>query len=113
LNHANICALYDVGPNYLVMELVEGEPPRGPLPLDEVLRIAAQVIDALEAAHEKGIVQSDLKPANIKIKPDGTVKVLDFGLAKIAEPSVDTRASESPTLTIGATQAGLLVERLG
>ena len=86
LNHANICALYDVGPNYLVMELVEGEPPRGPLPLDEVLRIAAKVIDALEAAHEKGIVQSDLKPANIKIKPDGTVKVLDFGLAKIAEP---------------------------
>jgi len=86
LNHANICALYDVGPNYLVMELVEGEPPRGPLPLDEVLRIAAQVIDALEAAHEKGIVHRDLKPANIKIKPDGTVKVLDFGLAKIAEP---------------------------
>ncbi len=68
------------------MELVEGEPPRGPLPLDEVLRIAAQVIDALEAAHEKGIVHRDLKPANIKIKPDGTVKVLDFGLAKIAEP---------------------------
>ncbi len=86
MNHANICALYDVGPNYLVMELVEGEPPRGPLPLDEVLRIAAQVIDALEAAHEKGIVHRDLKPANIKIKPDGTVKVLDFGLAKIAEP---------------------------
>src|SRR6202162_3842328 len=84
LNHPNICTLYDVGPNYLVMEYIEGEAPKGPMPLEEALRIAAQIRDALEAAHEKGIIHRDLKPANIKIKPDGAVKVLDFGLAKVA-----------------------------
>ena len=83
LNHPNICTLFDVGPNYLVMEFIEGEAPKGPLPLEEALRIARQIGDALEAAHEKGITHRDLKPGNIKIKPDGTVKVLDFGLAKI------------------------------
>ena len=82
LNHPNICQIYDVGPNYLVMELIDGEAPKGPLPVEEALRIAHQIGDALEAAHEKGIVHRDLKPGNIKIKPDGTVKVLDFGLAK-------------------------------
>ncbi|MGA2714631.1 MAG: serine/threonine-protein kinase, partial [Bryobacteraceae bacterium] len=87
LNHANICTLYDIGPNYLVMELVEGPTlaeriAQGPVPLEEALRIAKQVADALEAAHEKGIVHRDLKPANIKIRPDRSVKVLDFGLAK-------------------------------
>jgi serine/threonine protein kinase len=82
LNHPNICTLYDVGPNYLVMELIEGKSPEGPLPLVTALHYARQIADALEAAHEKGIVHRDLKPANIKIKPDGTVKVLDFGLAK-------------------------------
>src|SRR6202023_1923260 len=87
LNHPNICHLYDVGPNYLVMELVEGVEPKGPLPLEEALPIAKQIADALEAAHEKNIVHRDLKPANIKVKPDGTVKVLDFGLAKLAESS--------------------------
>src|SRR5580700_4637942 len=85
LNHSNICHLYDVGPNYLVMELIEGESPQGPLPLEEALRIARQIADALEAAHDKGIVHRDLKPGNIKIKPDGRVKVLDFGLAKSAD----------------------------
>ena len=82
LNHPNICHLYDVGPNYLVLELVDGESPKGPLPLEDSLRIVHQIADALEAAHEKGIVHRDLKPANIKIRPDGTVKALDFGLAK-------------------------------
>src|ERR1700689_2129996 len=77
LNHQNICHLYDVGPNYLVMELVEGDAPKGPLPLEEALRIAKQIADALEAAHENGIVHRDLKPGNIKISPGGTVKVLD------------------------------------
>jgi eukaryotic-like serine/threonine-protein kinase len=87
LNHSNICTLYDVGPNYLVMELVEGSTlaeriQDGTLPPEEVLLIAKQIADALEAAHEKNIVHRDLKPANIKIRPDGSVKVLDFGLAK-------------------------------
>src|SRR5271154_883948 len=64
LNHPNICTLYDVGPNYLVMELIEGKSPRGPLPLEEALRIVRQIADALDAAHEKGVVHRDLKPAN-------------------------------------------------
>ena len=96
LNHPNICTLYDVGPNYLVMELVEGESPQGPLPLEEALRIARQIAAALEEAHEKGIVHRDLKPGNIKIKPDGSVKVLDFGLAKIGSGT-----SRSARLRIG------------
>src|ERR1700681_1581538 len=101
LNHSNICTLFDVGPNYLVMELVEGATlaeriAQGPMPLDEALAIARQIADALEAAHEKGIVHRDLKPANIKIKPDGTVKVLDFGLAKSGEQEELT--SDSPTM---------------
>src|SRR5687767_3366307 len=113
LNHPNICTLHDVGPNYLVMELVEGETlaqriKRGVLPLDEALAIARQIADALEAAHEKGIVHRDLKPGNIKIKPDGTIKVLDFGLAKMggtpAAPSTD-----SPTISLAATQAGMIL----
>src|SRR5712692_8163427 len=85
LNHPNICQLYDVGPNYLVMELVEGVEPKGPLPLDTALGYARQIADALDAAHEIGIVHRDLKPGNIKIKADGTVKVLDFGLATVAQ----------------------------
>src|SRR5215469_947298 len=92
LNHPNICHLYDVGPNYLVMELVEGPTiaeriKQGAVPLEEALAIAKQIADALEAAHESGVVHRDLKPANIKVRHDGTVKVLDFGLAKIAEPA--------------------------
>src|SRR5580693_6820316 len=102
LNHANICQIYDVGPNYLVMEYIEGEPPKGPLPLDDALKIAKQIADALEAAHEKGIVHRDLKPANIKIKPDGTVKVLDFGLAKTLDSPITasplTNPENSPTI---------------
>src|SRR5260370_2258423 len=99
LNHPNICHLYDVGPNYLVMELIEGDSPKGALPLEEALRIARQIADALEAAHEKGIIHRDLKPANIKITPDGTVKVLDFGLPKRTEPAATTENPEvSPPL---------------
>jgi serine/threonine protein kinase len=107
LIHPNICTLHDVGPNYLVMELVEGESPKGPLPLEEALRIARQIADALEAAHEKGIVHRDLKPGNIKLKPDGTVKVLDFGLAKTIEaPAAASSPEASPTISMAATQAG-------
>src|ERR1700722_19510843 len=108
LNHPNICTLHDVGPNYLVMEYIEGESPKGPMPLEEALRIARQIADALEAAHERGITHRDLKPANIKIKPDGTVKVLDFGLAKVAATTSGSN-ERSPTFTIGMTEAGMIL----
>ena len=106
LNHSNICQIYDVGPDYLVMELVEGltlaeRITQGALPLDEALKIARQIADALEAAHEKGIVHRDLKPGNIILRPDGAVKVLDFGLAKVADKTTSGEPfehSQSPTL---------------
>ncbi len=114
LNHPNICQLYDVGPNYLVMELVEGPTlaeriKEGALPLDEALGLARQISDALDAAHEKGIVHRDLKPGNIKIKPDGTVKVLDFGLAKIGGTPAAASPENSPTISMAATQAGVIL----
>ena len=105
LNHPNICTLYDVGPNYLVMELVEGETlserlAGRALPVAEALRICDQVADALGAAHQKRITHRDLKPANIKILPDGRVKVLDFGLAKsFAGEQSGSEPSDSPTVT--------------
>ncbi|MEO8597071.1 MAG: protein kinase [Candidatus Solibacter sp.] len=86
LNHPHICSLYDVGPNYLVMEYVSGDPLRGPLPLDKALLYASQICDALDAAHRKGVTHRDLKPGNIVVGENG-VKVLDFGLAKIAPPA--------------------------
>ena len=94
LNHPNIAHIYGIedadGVKALVLELVEGEDlaqriARGPIPLDEALPIARQIAEALEAAHEQGIIHRDLKPANIKVRADGTVKVLDFGLAKAIE----------------------------
>jgi Tol biopolymer transport system component len=113
LNHPNICHLHDVGPNYLVMELVEGPTladrvREGPIPYAEALVIARQITAALGAAHDKGIIHRDLKPANIKLTLDGVVKVLDFGLAKIADPVDSSRTFEnSPTRTFdGATRAG-------
>ena len=110
LNHPNICQLYDVGPNYLVMELVEGEALKGPVPLDMALHYAGQIADALAAAHERGIVHRDLKPANIRVKEDGTVKVLDFGLAKSTERQAAASGAEnSPTLTLPLTQAGMIL----
>lgn len=116
LNHPNICHLYDVGPNYLVMELVDGltlaeRITSGAIPLEESLSIARQIAEALEAAHEKGIIHRDLKPTNIKITPDGAVKVLDFGLAKIAEQTSSVANPElSPTLTVQqATRAGVIL----
>jgi serine/threonine-protein kinase len=108
LNHPNICTLFDIGPNYLVMELIEGESPHGPVRLDEALRIMRQIADALDAAHEKGIVHRDLKPGNVKIKPDGTVKVLDFGLAKTPETAAGDPQT-SPTMTISPTRAGMIL----
>ncbi len=109
LNHPNICTLYDTGPDYLVMELIEGPTladrlRKGPLALDEALKIAGQIAAALEAAHEKGIVHRDLKPANIKFRPDGSVKVLDFGLAKSGtepQPSADSIGIRLSGLILG------------
>src|SRR4051794_30995749 len=90
MNHRHVCSLYDVGPDYLVMEYIEGEPLHGPVPLAQALELAEQILDALDAAHEKGIVHRDLKPGNILLTKSG-VKVLDFGLAKIKHaPAVDS-----------------------
>jgi serine/threonine protein kinase len=120
LNHPNICQIYDVGPNYLVMELVEGPTlaariQQGAIPLEESLTIAKQIADALEAAHEHRIVHRDLKPANVKVRPDGMVKVLDFGLAQMAGPAdASGRTENSPTLTIdaAATRVGVILGTL-
>src|SRR5450432_1695155 len=81
LNHPHICQVYDVGPDYLVLEYIEGHPIRGPLPADEALRLAMQIAGALEGAHSKGILHRDLKPANIMVTEGGSAKLLDFGLA--------------------------------
>ena len=119
LNHPNIAAIYgleDAGDTKaLVMELVEGPTladriAQGPIPVDEALPIAKQIAEALEAAHEQGIIHRDLKPANVKVRPDGTVKVLDFGLAKAMEPpGVSPSVSQSPTISMAATQAGIIL----
>jgi serine/threonine-protein kinase len=94
LNHPNICTLHDVGPNYLVMEYIEGTPLAGPLPLDQALRYSAQICDALEAAHRKNITHRDLKPANIMVTATG-VKLLDFGLARLDTPALNDGTTQS------------------
>src|SRR5262249_7734484 len=120
LNHPNIAHIHGVddstGVPALIMELVDGPTladriAKGSIPLDEALPIAKQIAEALEAAHEQAIIHPDLKPANIKVRPDGTVKVLDFGLAKAFDPTVSASGSAtmSPTLSIHATQAGIIL----
>ena len=120
LNHPNIAAIHGIeedeveGRRALVLELVEGPTladriSKGPIPVDEALPIAKQIAEALEAAHEAGVIHRDLKPANIKVREDGTVKVLDFGLAKALEPNPDADPSQSPTLTAAATQMGVIM----
>jgi serine/threonine protein kinase len=114
LNHPNICHVYDVGPDYLVMELIEGPTLKeriaeGAISLDESLRISEQIAEALEAAHERFITHRDLKPGNIKIKDDGTVKVLDFGLAKVGGTSTARDNGDSPTFSMTLTQTGVIL----
>ena len=117
LNHPNIAQIYGIeesGPDLaLVMELVPGETLQTPLPRAEALRIAVQIAEALEAAHEKGIIHRDLKPANIMITPQGVAKVLDFGLAAVPQRTADGNVTNSPTLTMQATQAGMIMGTAG
>src|SRR5215831_11095817 len=108
LNHPNIATIYGVEERALVMELVEGEPLHGPFPVETALNYVGQIADALEAAHEKGITHRDLKPANIMVTPQGVVKVLDFGLAAVAQTSSGDPAT-APTLTIPPTGAGMIL----
>ena len=117
LNHPGIAAIYGIEESddtrALVLELVEGPTladriKQGPIPVDEALPIAKQIAEALEAAHEQGVIHRDLKPANIKVKDDGTVKVLDFGLAKALDTAPEGDPSQSPTLT-AATQMGVIM----
>ena len=118
LNHPGIAAIYGIEESgdtrALVLELVEGPTladriAQGTIPVDEALPIAKQIAEALEAAHEAGVIHRDLKPANIKVKNDGTVKVLDFGLAKALDTTPQGDSSLSPTLTAAATQMGVIM----
>ena len=113
LNHPNIASIYGVEERTLIMELVEGEMLAGPLPIETALNYAGQLIEALKAAHDKGIVHRDLKPANIKITPEGMVKVLDFGLAKAASDEASGDPGYSPTLSLAATRAGIILGTAG
>jgi eukaryotic-like serine/threonine-protein kinase len=107
LNHSNICQVYDIGPNYLVMEFIEGNPLAGPLPLEVALRHAVQIADALSAAHAKGITHRDPKPANILVTASG-IKLLDFGLALLSSDGRQPAASEA-TAIIGMTEVGTVL----
>jgi len=111
LNHSNIAAIYGIEDRALVMELVDGETLKGPLPIETALNYGKQIAAALEAAHEKGIIHRDLKPANIKVTPQEVVKVLDFGLAAVTQPSADQSRdpSVSPTMTISPTRVGMIL----
>ncbi|MBN1833209.1 MAG: serine/threonine-protein kinase [Deltaproteobacteria bacterium] len=119
LNHPNIAAIYGLeesdGAHFLVMELIEGETLKdriksGPIPVEEALQLALQMAEALEAAHEKGVIHRDLKPANIKVTPDGKVKVLDFGLAKAyVGDQGNINLADSPTISVAATQQGVIL----
>ena len=104
LNHPHICQLYDVGPDYLVMEYVEGTTLKGPVPVTDALRLAVQIAEALAAAHRKGIVHRDLKPANILVNDSGA-KLLDFGLAQMDAPLL----SGDATISMALSEPGVIV----
>jgi serine/threonine protein kinase len=104
LNHPRICQLYDVGPDYLVMEYVEGKPLKGPVPVADAMRLATQIAEALAAAHRKGIVHRDLKPANILVNESGA-KLLDFGLAQMDVPLLSCDA----TISVALSEPGVIV----
>src|SRR5216117_1240904 len=122
LNHPHIGAIYGIeeveSVHALVLELVEGDTlaerlRRGPLPVNDAVAVARQIAEALESAHEHGIIHRDLKPANVKITPDGKVKVLDFGLAKALEEAAPPMNTMSPTLSVMATNAGVILGTAG
>ena len=98
LNHPHICQIHDMGPDYLVLEYIEGQPLKGPLAGDEAVRLATQIAEALDAAHRKGVIHRDLKPANIMVTPEGSVKLLDFGLAKRVANSEDSGTAQTETM---------------
>jgi Tol biopolymer transport system component len=107
LNHPHICQLYDVGPDYLVMEYVEGAELRGPMPVEKAIELAGQILEALDAAHRKGVVHRDLKPANILVTKAG-VKVLDFGLAKMQTQAAAVGADAPTAVSVEGTISGTL-----
>jgi eukaryotic-like serine/threonine-protein kinase len=108
LNHPNICQIHDVGPDYLVLEYMEGQPLKGPQAVDEVVRLATQIADALDVAHRKGVVHRDLEPANILVTLEGSVKLLDFGLAKltVCDKVIKTAATRT---VMSITEPGTIV----
>jgi serine/threonine protein kinase len=107
LNHPNICQIHDIGDDYLVLEYVDGKSLSSPLPEKEAVRLAIQIVTALEEAHQNGIIHRDLKPSNIMVTDKGSVKLLDFGLAKLYEQ--DASISSLSTAEFPATQAGAIL----
>jgi serine/threonine protein kinase len=99
LNHPHICQIHDIGPDYLVLEYIDGQPLKGPQAVDKAVRLATQIADALDSAHRKGVVHRDLRPTNIIVTSEGSVKLLDFGLAKLTERVEVTEDATTRTRT--------------